>query len=218
MAFPVSEIEARIGYTFRNAALLQEAFTHSTYANRYGGANNERLEYLGDSVLQLIVSERLYALMPTAAEGELTQERQQVVCEDALDKATRALGIERYLLAEGGKSNIGKKTVSSLFEALTAAIYLDGGYDAAKRFVERHGASEKSDETTNYKGMLQEVLQKDGQEPPVYTVSQSGKSNAPQFLAATTANGFTATGFGKTKREAEQAAAKSLLEKLGKNK
>ncbi|MBQ5930135.1 MAG: ribonuclease III, partial [Clostridia bacterium] len=129
MSFSYQEIERVLGYTFRDKSLLKEAFTHSTYANIHGGKDNERLEYLGDAVLQLVVTEWQYKDDERANEGELTRERQQLVCGDALDDAVENLNLQKYLLIEGGKANIGKKTVSSIFEAVAAAIYLDGGYD-----------------------------------------------------------------------------------------
>ncbi len=218
MGFPFEEIENKIGYVFRDKALLQEAFTHSTYANAHGGNDNERMEYLGDAVLQLIVTEWQYAKNRRAEEGELTSQRQKYVCEDALDEAVRRLDVGRYLLMAGGKSNIGKKTVSSLFETVLAAIYLDGGYQPAKDFVLKHGRLEAQTIQTNYKGALQEFLQKQGLEPPMYETEKSGKDNAPIFRATATAAGNSAQGEGGSKKEAEQEAAKRLLEQLSKYK
>ena len=133
-------LEKEIGYTFRDKALLKTAFVHSTYANAHGGEDNERLEFLGDAVLELIVSERLYRMEErgrTASEGEMTEMRQRLVSGSALAAAARRLGLGEYLRFEGGASNVGEMTISSLFEALVAAIYLDpdGGYPAAERFV-----------------------------------------------------------------------------------
>ena len=142
-AFPYAEIEEKIGYTFQDKALLKEAFTHSTYANAFGGKDNERMEYLGDAVLQLVVTEWQYARDKRAEEGALTRERQKYVCETALDEAVRALGLQSYLLISGGRANVGKKTVSSLFETVIAAIYLDGGYMPAKAFILAHGRLEQ---------------------------------------------------------------------------
>ena len=122
MSFPFTEIENIIGYSFRDKALLKEAFTHSTYAHLHGGKDNERMEYLGDAVLQLVVTDWQYRRDERAEEGRLTFERQRFVCEDALDEAVRGLGLQKYLLIEGGRANIGKKTVSSLFETVIAAM------------------------------------------------------------------------------------------------
>lgn len=215
-AFPFSTIEEKIGYTFQNKAFLKEAFTHSSYANANGGRDNERMEYLGDSVLQLVVTEWQYARHENAEEGVLTRERQRLVCEEALLEAVDKLGIEQYLLYFGGRANIGKKTVSSLFETVVAAIYLDGGYENAKAFILKHGRLEEEAYPTNNKGALQEYLQKRGKQPPVYEVKKTGKDNAPLFQATVTAEGVSAAGDGRSKKEAEQEAALLLLEKLQK--
>lgn len=212
--FPFSEVEKKIGYVFRDKPLLEEAFTHSTYANAYGGKDNERMEYLGDAVLQLVVTEWQYARHKRAEEGVLTRERQKLVCEDALDEAVQKLGVKQYLLVSGGKANVGKKTVSSLFETIVAAIYLDGGYEPAKAFILRHGRLEEEAFAVNHKGDLQEYLQKQGEAPPVYETEKSGKDNAPDFLTTATAKGKTARGAGGSKKAAEQQAAKNLLELL----
>ncbi len=218
MSFPFTEIENKIGYTFRDKALLKEAFTHSTYANVNGGKDNERMEYLGDAVLQLVVTEWQYLRDARAEEGRLTFERQKFVCEDALDEAVRDLGLQKYLLVSGGKANVGKKTVSSLFETVIAAIYLDGGYAPAKAFILTHGHLEVQVQPQNYKGALQEWLQSKGEQPPVYQTEKAGKDNAPSFSAIVRAMGKSAMGEGGSKKEAEQQAAKILLEKLTKTK
>ena len=218
MDFPIKEIENKIGYTFQDKDLLRVAFTHSTYANAYGGKDNERMEYLGDAVLQLVVTEWQFARYERAEEGEMTRQRQKYVCEEALDEAARGLGLQKYLLVAGGKANVGRKTVSSLFETVVAAIYLDGGYDAAKAFIVKYGRLETQSVSTNYKGALQELLQSKGEQPPVYKTVKSGKDNAPTFVATAIAMGETATGEGGSKKEAEQQAAQRLLAKLqGKN-
>lgn len=214
MQFPVSQIEKKIGYVFTNKALLIEAFTHSTYANAYGENSNERLEYLGDAVLQLIVTEWQYALLSTATEGELTKDRQRLVCKNALESAVDALGIEQYLRVFGRRENVGEKTTSSLFESVVGAIYLDGGYESAKTFVLQRGnlSVEKRDE--NHKGALQEFLQGIGQPPPTYTVEKTGPDHAPTFRAEAFALGESAKGEGRTKKEAESVAAQRLLWEL----
>ena len=218
MKFPFTEIENKIGYVFREKALLQEAFTHSTYAHAHGGKDNERMEYLGDAVLQLVVTDWQYRRDERAEEGRLTFERQKYVCEDALDKAVRDLGLQKYLLIEGGRSNVGKKTVSSLFETVIAAIYLDGGYAPAREFILAHGNLETQEKSVNYKGVLQEFLQGNGERPPVYETEKSGKDNAPIFFAKASAKGMFANGEGSSKKEAEQQAAKLLLETLKKTR
>ena len=214
MDFPVKEIENKIGYTFQDKALLKEAFTHSTYANLHGGKDNERMEYLGDAVLQLVVTEWQYTQDVRADEGDLTFQRQKFVCEEALDEVVRGLGLQQYLLLSGGRANIGRKTVSSLFETVVAAIYLDSGYESAKAFIVKHGGLEVQTVPTNYKGALQEFLQGKGKQPPTYETVKSGKDNAPTFVATAFAMGENAMGEGGSKKEAEQQAAQNLLDKL----
>ena len=214
MNFPYTEIEKTIGYAFQDKTLLKQAFTHSTYANAHGGGDNERLEYLGDAVLQLVVTEWQYKEDENAKEGELTRERQKLVCGDALDDAVENLNLQKYLLIEGGKSNVGKKTVSSLFEAVAAAIYLDGGYEQAKRFILRYAVFQKSQSCQNPKGALQEFLQAQGKALPIYSCEKTGKDNAPVFRCKVTAQGKTAYGEGGSKKQAEQIAAESLLNEL----
>lgn len=216
MDFPYQEIEKIIGYTFLEKALLVTAFTHSTYGNKYGCEDNERMEYLGDAVLQMVVTEWQYKERLGAEEGVLTQERQRLVCEKTLDEVVLRLGLEKYLLVVGGIANIGKKTVSSLFESLTAAIYLDGGYEEAKAFILRLGLVQEVAEMKNPKGVLQELLQERGEALPTYKVRKQGKDNAPEFFCEATAGGYTVTGDGKSKKEAEQDAAAKLVLRLTK--
>ena len=218
MDFPYEKLQSILGYTFNDERLLKEAFTHSTYANAHGGKDNERLEYLGDAVLQLVVTEWQYKADGQASEGELTRERQQLVCEDALYQAVLKLKIQEYLLMEGSRANVGKKTVSSLFETVVAAIYLDGGYDAAKRFILRHGVLELQKNNENPKGVLQEFLQGIGKPTPQYACEKEGKDNAPVFRCVVTALGKSAHGEGNSKKQAEQNAARALLEVLTKKR
>ena len=218
MDFPYEKLQSILGYTFKDECLLKEAFTHSTYANAHGGKDNERMEYLGDSVLQLVVTEWQYKADGQASEGELTRERQQLVCEDALYQAVLKLDIKDYLLVEGSKANVGKKTISSLFETVVAAIYLDGGYDEAKRFILKHGVLELQKSCENPKGVLQEFLQGIGKPTPQYVCEKEGKDNAPVFRCRVTALGKSAQGEGNSKKQAEQNAARALLEVLTKKR
>ena len=213
MSFPRAEIETKIEYAFQDERLLQTAFTHSTYSNAHGGKDNERLEYLGDAVLQLIVTE-WQIQTSKAQEGALTQNRQKLVCEDALYEAVKGMDIAKYLLISGGKANVGKKTISSLFETIIAAIYLDGGYAPAKAFVHRFLLTDNRAKESNPKGELQEYLQSIGADLPVYESKKEGKDNAPTFVCQVTAQGKSAQGTGSSKRQAEQAAAAALLAQL----
>lgn len=215
--FPFEEVEKKLGYAFKNKELLEEAFTHSSYANRNQVKSNERLEYLGDSVLQLVVTEWQYKKDPTASEGKLSAKRQKLVCKDALDTAIDGLGVWGYLLASGTQYNVQGKAKSSLFEAITAAIYLDGGYNAAKKFILKHGNIRFDVTVGNPKGDLKEFLEKRGEKEPRYEVEKSGKDNAPYFHCVAYAMGESARGEGKTKRESESTAAARLLWELQRN-
>lgn len=214
MSFPYQTIEEKIDYVFQNKELLIEAFTHSTFANKYGGKDNERMEYLGDAVLQMVVTEWQYTRDKRADEGDLTRERQKLVCEDALYQAVLALQVKEYLRIVGSSANVGKKTISSLFETIVAAIYLDGGYADAKAFILRFGIHQESVCEKNAKGDLQEFLQKRGETMPIYRTEKQGKDNEPIFTAIVTAMDERAEGQGKSKRLAEQAAAEKLLNVL----
>ncbi len=213
MSFPFPEIEEKIGYAFRDRGLLKQAFTHSTYANLYGGEDNERMEYLGDSVLELVVTEWQYE-KDKRPEGKLTEARQRLVRKEALDSVVDGLGIFEYLLYSGRKQNLGDKTKSSLFEALTAAIYLDGGYFAAKKFVLSHGNLYPHERIKNYKGELQEFLQARGHTPVYAKARREGPDHAPVFYSSVSAMGESADGEGKNIKEAESIAASRLLWEL----
>lgn len=216
--FPVGEAERKTGYVFRDKRLLIQAFTHSTYANQYGGEDNERLEFLGDSVLQLIVTEELYDRKEKLSEGKMTALRQNYVSGEALQRAVEKTGAEALLLYVGKAENIGKKAVQNLFESVLAAIYLDGdgaegdGYENARAFVKKHLFG---GEKENYKGELQEYLQGKGKPLPVYeTVSKTGAENAPSYTVIVRAENVEAQGKGTSIKKAEAQAAKKLLEKL----
>ncbi len=215
MSFPYAEIEEKLGYTFRDRGLLKQAFVHSTYGNLHGLPDNERMEYLGDSVLQLIVTEWQYE-KDKRPEGKLSEARQHFVCREALDTAVDGLGIYEYLLRSGRQQNLGDKTKSNLFEAVTAAIYLDGGFFAAKKFVLTHGNIGALRDWQNYKGDLQEYLQARGEKPPVYTSRRQGPDHAPVFRCRAEALGESADGEGKNIKEAESIAASRLLWELKK--
>ena len=216
MNFPQAEIEKKIGYAFADKRLLEEAFTHATYAYRYGVPSNERMEFLGDAVLQLVVTEWLYERDSAAQEGTLTEKRQKLVCKDALDSAVDGLGVWEYVRAVGTAHNLQGKAKSSLFEAIVAAIYLDGGYAEAKAFILKYG-NLRDVSIGNPKGELKEYLEKMGEIPPRYEVEKTGKDNAPVFYCVVYALGQTAKGQGKTKKEAEATAAARLLWELKNN-
>lgn len=213
MKFDASAVQEKIGYVFRDQALLKRCFTHSSYSNAFGGENNERLEFLGDAVLGYIVADELYRL--GGSEGEMTRLRIRLVSQKPLEKAVRAMGLEEYLLFSG-ENNVGGKGVSSLFEALLAGICLDGGMEEARRFVRAH-LPFAQDKEPNFKGELQEYLQKMHLALAAYeVVAQEGEDHAPRFTVRATAAGTAAFGTGKNVRDAEKAAAKELLARLKK--
>ncbi len=214
------EIENKIGYRFQNKRLLEEAFTHKTYVHMHGGAHNERVEFLGDTVLQFVVTDYLYHKYPQKTEGELTRLRARIVCEETLLIVVERMGLEEYLRLEGSKANVGKKTFSSLFETVTGAIYLDSGYEEAKSFIFRSGLVElvENPREKDAKSLLQEFLQALRQPPPQYAIRKEGKDNAPNFYCEVEALGKRAKGEGKSKKTAEQQAAGRLLKVLQEQK
>lgn len=218
----VANIEKIIGYAFKDKKLLERAFIHSSYVYEHGGESYDRLEFLGDSVLELIVAERLYAFGET--EGEMTARRARIVSSRPLEECVVELGLNAYLVFGAGESrqeHTRSKVLSDLYEAILGAIYLDGGLREAQRFVsdtlgERIAEIVQSADVGNSKGELQEYCQARKWGMPVYAVSRSGgKEHCPTFFAEVSIDGkAVGSGSGAKKREAEQNAAKSALEKL----
>ena len=201
-----SAAEKAIGYSFRDKELLKTCFTHTSFTNLCGEKNNERLEFLGDAVLQLCVSETLFK-SSVADEGKLTERRKQFVSKSALDRAEARAGLMRFLRYCGAAGNIGGKTASNLFEAVLAGVYLDGGFGEARRFLNRFLAET---ETENYKTLLQELVQEREKTTPSYEVrEEDGK-----YRCRVSALGAFADGAGESKKAAETNAAKELFLKL----
>jgi len=196
------EAEALIGYSFRNKNLLAACFTHKTYSNARGGPDNERLEFLGDAVLQLCVTEELFR-SSSRDEGKLTELRQQLVSQSALERACERAGLMRFLRYLGSEQNVGGKTVSNLFEAVVGGIYLDGGLEEVKAFLGRYLTVCP---TENYRTLLQEFVQERIKRTPEYTVTEENGT----FTCTVRAMGFRADGSGESKKAAEMQAAKSL--------
>ena len=209
-----------LGYTFRDEALLRRALTHPSM----GKNDNQRLEFLGDAVLQYLMSDALFRAHPEEREGALTHRRALLVCEAALSPIAKRLGIGEALAMDRGEELTGGREKPSVLcdamEAVLAAVYLDGGMEAARDVVERcwPGEEEVSRPLQDAKGALQEALQKDGGETPTYGITgQSGPPHAPTFLATVYYRGNPiASGEGKTKKQAEQAAALAALKKMEK--
>ncbi|MBQ4312895.1 MAG: ribonuclease III [Clostridia bacterium] len=219
-------LEKRIGYTFRDKELLRTALTHSSYANEmHRGECNERLEFLGDAVLSIVVSEYIFNHYRNKKEGDLTKLRASLVCESTLAGFARQLRLGDFLLlGKGERRTNGADRPSILadgFEALIAAIYLDGGMDSARRFVleytEPEILSPKVRKTSDYKTTLQEIVQQSSGEILEYVlVGESGPDHNKHFVAEVHLNSnVIGRGGGHSKKEAEQQAARAALELMG---
>lgn len=207
-----------LGYQFKNPALLRQALTHPSM----GKNDNQRLEFLGDAVLQYIMSDLLYATHPESQEGSLTHLRALLVCEAALSQVARSLHVGEALVMDRGEEMTGGRDKPSVLcdamEAILAAVYLDGGMEEARRIVKNcwprpedvHRPMQDS------KGALQEHLQKDGGNAPNYEIiAQEGPPHDRVFEAAVYRNGVKlGQGSGRTKKQAEQAAALDALKRL----
>ncbi len=220
-------LENNLKYTFKNKSLLKNALTHSSYANemRNGINSNERLEFLGDSVLSIIVADYLFKELPNKPEGELTKLRASLVCEKSLCGFSRELEIGKYLLLGKGEDKGGGRERDSIladaFEAVLAAMYLDGGMDIARTHVMRFILPElfhKDDEVfKDYKTALQEIIQRNPEESVSYTlVGEEGPDHNKVFEVEVRLNSNTiGKGKGKSKKQAEQMAAKQALQLMG---
>ena len=214
----LDQVMEALGYKFHDEALLRRALTHPSV----GKDDNQRLEFLGDAVLQYLMSDKLYRAHPGEREGSLTHRRALLVCEAALSPIAKKLGLGEALQMDKGEELTGGREKPSVLcdtmEAVLAAVYLDGGMEAARGVVERHwpGEDEVERPLQDSKGALQEVLQKDGGESPTYEIIwQSGPPHAPVFRAAVSWRGkVLAEGEGKTKKQAEQAAALEALKAI----
>ena len=222
----IKDLENAIGYRFQNITLLQNALTHSSYANeRWHNSlmSNERLEFLGDSVLGMVVAEYLYRTFPNRPEGELTRMRADMVCETTLAAIAVKLGLGKHLLlGKGEESGGGRKRNSILadaVESVIAACYLDGGMDAAADFVKKFvlvNVPTKKLHNADYKTALQERVQQKRDQVLSYTLAaESGPDHDKQFTVELTLNGeLVGTGIGSSKKRAEQEAAHAAIEKL----
>ncbi len=221
--------EERIGYVFRDKRLLEQAFTHRSYLNENrapGREHNERLEFLGDAVLELVVTEFLYAKYPDRPEGDLTSYRAALVNTVSISDAATKLGMNEYLLLSRGEArDTGRARaiiLANAFEAVIGALYLDQGYEAAKNFIAAQ-LFHKTDEVVekrlwqDAKSRLQEIAQdKEGLTPSYDVVSQSGPDHDKRFIVGVyIGSERIATGEGRSKQEAEQHAAEKALAAKG---
>ena len=221
----MKELEEKLGYVFRDKTLLQHALTHSSYANEHRGAgltSNERLEFLGDSVLGMVVADHLYRIHPDMPEGELTRTRAALVCEGSLYEVARRLDLGGYLrLGKGEDAGGGRSRPSILadaVESVLAAVYLDGGIDRARRLIRALILDREVEKAVDrdYKTALQELVQRENGQVLAYrAVGERGPDHAKIFIMEVELNGKNVgVGEGRTKKEAEQMAAKAALERL----
>ena len=222
------ELEKKLNYTFRDPGLLGEALSHSSYANEHRSAglrSNERLEFLGDSVLGFVTAEFLFLQHPDLPEGDLTRIRAALVCEQSWYEVARKLDLGRYLkLGRGEEAGGGRERTSILAdatEAVFAAVYLDGGIGAASTLIHRVLLDAEKEEVVeerrrDYKTALQELVQRQADQVLTYRmIGEEGPDHDKTFLAEVLLNGIqVGTGSGHSKKEAEQSAAKAALRKL----
>jgi len=225
MQTDLKDFQKTIEYTFKNEALLLKALSHSSFVNerQNSGASNERLEFLGDSVLGFIAAEHFYLNYTHMPEGELTKLRASAVCEKSLVGFAKEIDLGSYLFLGRGETVSGGKDRPSIladaFEAVLAAVYLDGGIEEARRFVLRFikSAEKKAGAFKDYKTILQEVIQKNPEESVEYVLTgENGPDHNKSFTVEVHLNSnVIGTGSGKSKKLAEQEAAKEALALMG---
>ena len=224
----LKDLEAAIGYRFKNISLLQNALAHSSYANERWHSSlmsNERLEFLGDSILGMLVADHLYRNFPDRPEGELTRMRADMVCERALAAVAGKIGLGEHLLLGKGEEAGGGRGRDSILadavESVIAASYLDGGMEAAKQFVDRFvlvNVPLAKLHNRDYKTTLQELVQQKKNQTISYVlVGESGPDHDKQFVVQLLINAKVAgVGTGSSKKRAEQDAARAALEAMEK--
>ncbi|MCL1903567.1 MAG: ribonuclease III [Oscillospiraceae bacterium] len=222
----MKKFEEIIGYTFKNKKLLEQALTHSSSETSNGGICNERMEFLGDSVLSVVVSKYLYDNLKKKPEGYLTKLRSNFVCEDALYRYAKSINLGELLIMGKGEERTGgrdrKSILSDAFEALIAAIYLDSGLTASTAFIipflpDKQTLKSSKLITGDYKTMLQEIVQQNPENTIKYELTgEEGSAHNKLFFADVIINGrVVGSGKGKSKKESQQRAAKAALLKMG---
>ena len=222
-------LEEKLGYTFRDPALLENALTHSSYANENraaGAQSNERLEFLGDSVLGMVTADYLYRTHPDLPEGDLTRTRAALVCEESLVEVAQAWGLGQYLKLGRGENAGGGRTRPSIqadaVEAVLAAVFLDGGIAPARKIIQTYILDAEAERARNrdYKTALQELVQREsGQVLRYCLVDSSGPDHAKIFTVEVELNGApVGRGQGHSKKEAEQNAARAAIDGLERKK
>ena len=221
----MEKLEEKLGSTFQNRALLENALTHSSYANENkhtGAQSNERLEFLGDSVLGMVTADYLYRVHPDLPEGDLTRTRAALVCEGSLVEVAQQLELGTYLkLGKGEDAGGGRERpsiVADAVEAVLAAVYLDGGIGSARKIIQRFilDREEEKSGSRDYKTALQELVQRESGQVLAYRlVGSTGPDHAKRFQVEVELNGApVGAGEGRSKKEAEQMAAKAAIAKL----
>ena len=223
-------LEEKIGYRFQNPALLEHALTHSSYANEHrsdGKTSNERLEFLGDSILGLVVADHLYRTRPDLPEGDLTRIRAALVCEGSLVEVAKSLDLGSYLKLGKGEEGGGGRNRPSIqadaVEAMLAAVYLDGGIGQVRKLIHSLILDQEAEKTAagrDFKTTLQELIQRESGQVLTYQLTgESGPDHAKTFSMEVLLNGKAiGTGQGRSKKEAEQAAAKTAVLALERKK
>ena len=222
----IKDLEMAIGYRFENITLLQNALAHSSYANEHWHnslKSNERLEFLGDSILGMVVAEYLYRNFPDRLEGDLTRMRADMVCENSLARIAERLQLGSYLLLGNGEEQNGGRKRSSILadavESVIAACFLDGGMAAAEQFIQKFvlcSVPANTPQNRDYKTALQELVQQKKNQVLSYRlVGESGPDHDKQFTVEVSLNEtVVGTGIGSSKKRAEQDAARAAMEKL----
>lgn len=222
----INQFQKKIGYFFKNPELLQTAFTHTSYANEHNIQSYERLEFLGDAIVDFLVGEYLFNNFPSLDEGMMSRVRAALVCEKALSELATELEIEKCMLLGNGAEQSGERKrpsiLSDMFEAHIAAMYLDAGIDNTREYLysiygERISKAAENGSVIDYKTKLQEKLQENGPCNIVYEiVSSQGPVHHCLFEMQVTANGkILGKGTAYSKKEAQQQAAQDALNKLG---
>jgi len=222
------QLQQQLGIRFKRTGLLKQAFTHTSYVNEHKSGNaqdNERLEFLGDAVMQLLVSEHLYLMHPRRPEGELTRMRASIVCEPSFAKFAETLDLGRYVLLGRGEEQLGGRTrpalLADLFESFIGALYLDSGLEAVREFLKRHifPLIDGGDylPVKDYKSRLQERAQHRALGPVEYVIDEErGPAHDREFVVGVLIGGVRyGTGVGRTKKEAEQQAAAEACRLIG---
>jgi ribonuclease-3 len=225
----LEELEGIINYSFKDKDNLILALTHSSYANenkRYNLISNERLEFLGDAVLNIIISEKIYLKYKNFNEGEMTKARSLIVCETSLIRCANKINLAKFLLLGKGEELTGGRSrpsiISDAFEALIGAVYIDGGMRNARKFINIYmkeiiGLAINGDDYLDFKTQFQEVVQSKGERKISYEVlEEKGPDHDKTFISQVKVeNKPMGIGKGKNKKEAEQNAAKNALIKMG---